>query len=175
MTLVVFFAAAALSLPVQLTPIVADIKGGIEVTLFRETGFESPEHRDVRCGFGSRWVPGVLRPDLKTILCTVPPAPGGLPGNVTIRLRIDPLPEDQGSALLVYCKPSAAAESRSNSRTHSRMSRRRRPCHHTRGNARGLPHGPDSSPARPSAKSARRPVTTPFSSCLARHAAPEHR
>ena len=37
-------------MPVQLTPIVADIKGGIEVTLFRETGFESPEHRDVRCG-----------------------------------------------------------------------------------------------------------------------------
>ena len=123
MTSVVFFAAAALSLPVQLTPIVADIKGGIEVTLFRETGFESPEHRDVRCGFGSRWVPGVLRPDLKTILCTVPPAPGGLPGNVTIRLRIDPLPEDQGSALLVYCKPCcrriALARSRSHSRTPS--------------------------------------------------------
>lgn len=118
MSSVVFFAAAALSLPVQLTPIVADIKGGIEVTLFRETGFESPEHRDVRCGFGSRWVPGVLRPDLKTILCTVPPAPGGLPGNVTIRLRIDPLPEDQGSALLVYCKPSAAAPNRAQTHAH---------------------------------------------------------
>jgi hypothetical protein len=73
---------------------------------------------DVRCGFGSRWVPGVLRPDLKTILCTVPPAPGGLPGNVTIRLRIDPLPEDQGSALLVYCKPSAAAPNRAHTHAH---------------------------------------------------------
>lgn len=86
----------------SITPAVSDLHGGITVLLSRSTPFESPAHGEVHCGFGSHWVPGLLRPDGQSVSCTVPRAPGGRLGSVLVAVKIDPLPDEQGQATLTY-------------------------------------------------------------------------
>jgi hypothetical protein len=98
--------AAAQSL--RVTPAVVDVHGGVEIELARDgSAFESPVHGEVHCLFGVDSVPGGLHPDGRSIVCTVPPAPGGQLGTVDVSVRIDPLPDDQGSATVVYYDSSS--------------------------------------------------------------------
>ncbi|KOO35979.1 multiple c2 and transmembrane domain-containing protein 1-like isoform 2 [Chrysochromulina tobinii] len=98
--------AAAQSL--RVTPAVVDVHGGVEIELARDgSAFESPVHGEVHCLFGVDSVPGGLHPDGRSIVCTVPPAPGGQLGTVDVSVRIDPLPDDQGSATVVYYDASS--------------------------------------------------------------------
>ena len=102
--LLLLLPASAGARSLRLAPSVTDIRGGAEIELVASDGstFESPVHGEVRCSFGVEWVPGVLRPDGRTVGCTAPPAPGGRLGAVRVAVRIDPLPDEQGSATLVY-------------------------------------------------------------------------
>jgi hypothetical protein len=91
----------------SITPSYADIRGGATVTLSGAAPFASPVAAEVHCGFGSVWVPAVLSPGGGTVHCTVPAAPGGALGSVVVRVRIDPLTDDQGEATLTYYDESA--------------------------------------------------------------------
>ena len=106
--MLILLTAVAAAQSLRVTPTVVDVHGGVEIELTRDgSAFESPVHGEVHCLFGVDSVPGGLHPDGRSIVCTVPPAPGGQLGTVDVSVRIDPLPDDQGSATVVYYDASS--------------------------------------------------------------------
>lgn len=88
----------------EIVPAYDDLAGGAIAYIHSPVKFEGSGN--ARCGFDDVWVPGVLLPGHSSVACSVPAAAGKAeeraPGDVTVRVRIDPSPHDQGSGRFTY-------------------------------------------------------------------------